>query len=247
MQQHDPIMRQTFTLIELLVVIAIISILASLLLPALLTARRRTEAAVCANNLKQFGIMEALYWQSNGGWSLDAATIGANSLSTPTRWWNMLPANPANPTAGNTYSYTVTALTPYGFDNKTLKMLCPKEMAGDPGNGTDPVVYYMYKGRLGYVYRLSGNGYIGLSPPNDLAIRDIDNPNWWLRVCYDAGSSPATLDKGPLAASLLATNARVNPLGASSDILRHFRNGINVLYLDGSVAISGAGEIADRE
>ncbi|WDE96517.1 prepilin-type N-terminal cleavage/methylation domain-containing protein [Lentisphaera profundi] len=50
-----------FTLIELLVVIAIIGILASLLLPVLGKARKKAQASVCKNKLKQISMAAFMY------------------------------------------------------------------------------------------------------------------------------------------------------------------------------------------
>jgi len=59
--------RSGFTLIELLVVIAIIAILAALLFPVMLRAKKTSQTSACFGNIKQLGAASVMYADDNNG------------------------------------------------------------------------------------------------------------------------------------------------------------------------------------
>lgn len=145
--------RNGFTLIELLVVIAIIAILAAILFPVFAKAREKARQASCQSNLKQLGLVVAMYtsdydevlpWpahDSNGD-----STWGADDMT----WRSMV--------------------LPY-VKNVQLYQ-CPSQRMTAPYDGRD------YDGGLngGYAMNYNHGDYGSPTPPGAAASAEIEVP-----------------------------------------------------------------------
>jgi len=58
---------RAMTLVELIVVLAVLSLLAAMLLPAMMPAKQRSNYITCASNLKEIGTAYRLWAADNGG------------------------------------------------------------------------------------------------------------------------------------------------------------------------------------
>ncbi len=87
---------QGFTLIELLIVIAIIAILAAVLIPNLLAARKRANDTVVTSYLSDVAKFEEMYQIDNNTYTStlsDLTALGLKNLPANTKFWAFASAN----------------------------------------------------------------------------------------------------------------------------------------------------------
>ena len=124
--------RGAFTLIELLVVIAIISLLLSIMMPALGQVKKKGHAIVCQSNLKQIGLAFMLYANDYNDYAMPSC-----DASTKTYWWGQVQAEGIDHEVGLIWSYIGSDLRKNGLYECPAQKLGSYKLQGKPPGEAD--------------------------------------------------------------------------------------------------------------
>lgn len=185
-----PKLSRFFTLIELLVVIAIISVLMTILLPALKKARDRTKEAACRSNLKQQALCAQMYGNDFDGWVMPHYAKDEDNKNRYYPWWM---EHLGYVGEGTTVHY-----------NEPLPdtiFRCPSQEMGVPpkpySSVTSPIINYWYGTHMGINYLFQyGKRFIEVKRPGE---RCMIGDAGWAQASYISQSRPPFPRHGPRA------------------------------------------------
>jgi len=153
-----------FTLIELLVVISIITILASLLLPALGRAKESSRQTLCAGNLRQTGNAAIMYSSDFESWMPHSGDAQSILSSDPTRaesWKQLL------------LVYLNKESTKYNCEHGVFK--CPSQK--NPTCGYSPFGDNGFYGGYGWNFFVGWRNYVVPPYPSWVKLSQIKKPS----------------------------------------------------------------------
>jgi len=183
-------LRPGFTLIELLVVISIISLLISILLPALGSARKSADAISCLSNLRQQGIGWQMYTTDHNEMMVRA--LGATIEDDASGWYSTI----GNSGLGRPYAYFLrTYLASYeesSVADTSGIYFCPTNKARGVtvcGAGSSSPGNYSANGQYSHIER---------PVPRNLRLQDIRDHTSRRPVIYDAVLTSDTSVKADL-------------------------------------------------
>jgi len=225
--------RSRFTLIELLVVIGIIAILASLLLPALSSAKETGQAAVCLGNLKQLYTFTSLYVDDCDGHVYPIFTDLYHTNLYNSSWMNILGKMYIRDNWGS--------LSNDVKEDQNTVFYCPRKPATQtmPGYGgkhyPDPAYpEFSYAGVRGALKWYDGDA----TPPSEGTYERMSN---W-------APDTAIIVDGAWESSPSVSEGNLNMVNWPLDSYHHWarHRGANFLFIDGHAQCYRQGDICKR-
>ncbi len=216
--------RGDFTLIELLVVISIIAVLASMLLPALRSAKETANKISCVNNEKQLGVTTSIYVSDYDEWYPFFWHPSVSSLPRLGQWARRYIE----------LGYFSEGRTDAYWPDFDINLHCPSRK---PGSNCDANADYVMQALYSdATYDMYGGGFTNaVAGQNGCKVAQVPNPTELVSFCESWSQSKRATNYD----CLIVYNARslpntVAPGSITMTPWQH-QQGSNYLFCDGHV------------